>query len=64
MTKIVSGGKSPLENVKTAPKAENSATKAKQLSERLRFRLRESMAQRGGADAFVHWLRSDGKKGA
>jgi len=53
-----------LENVKTAPKAENSATKAKQLSERLRFRLRESMAQRGGADAFVHWLRSDGKKGA
>jgi hypothetical protein len=53
-----------LENVKRAPKAEDSAAKAKKLAEQLRFRLKEAMAQRGGSAAFVHWLRSDGKKRA
>jgi hypothetical protein len=48
-----------LENVKTTPKAGDSAAKAKQLAEKLRFRLKEAMAQRGGSEAFVHWLRSD-----
>jgi hypothetical protein len=64
LTKIEGGGKSSLENVKTAAKAGDSAAKAKQLAERLRFRLKEAMAQRGGSDAFVHWLRSDGKRSA
>ena len=55
------GGKNSLENVKRAPKAEDSAAKAKQLAEKLRFRLKEAMVQRGGSEEFVHWLRSDGK---
>jgi len=58
---------SQLENTKVmagqAPK-EDSAAKAKRLAEQLRFRLRESMAQRGGSEAFLHWLRSDAGKRA
>ena len=53
-----------MDSVKRAPRAEDSAAKAKQLAEKLRFRLKEAMAQRGGSDAFVHWLRSDGKRSA
>ena len=53
-----------MEKVKAAPKTGDSTEKAKQLAERLRFRLKEAMAQRGGSDAFVHWLRSDGKRSA
>jgi hypothetical protein len=65
LTKIASRGKSSLENVKIAPKAGDSAAKARELAEKLRFRLKEAMAQRGGSDAFVHWLRSDhGKRSA
>jgi hypothetical protein len=58
----------PLENMKVtaeqAPKREDSAARAKRLAEQLRFRLRESMAQRGGSEAFLHWLRSDSGKRA
>lgn len=61
MTILWSGGKNSLENVKRAPKEEDSAAKAKQLAEKLRFRLKEAMAQRGESEAFVDWLRSDGK---
>jgi hypothetical protein len=50
-----------LENVKSAPQEQDSSAKAKQLAEKLKFRLKEAMAQRGGSEAFVHWLRSDGK---
>jgi hypothetical protein len=53
-----------LENDKRAPKEDDSAAKAKQLAEKLRFRLKESMAQRGGSEAFVHWLRSEIGKSA
>jgi hypothetical protein len=53
-----------LEKVKSAPKTGDSAEKAKQLAERLRFRLKEATAQREGSEAFLHWLRSDGKRGA
>jgi len=53
-----------LDNDKKAPKEADSAAKAKQLAEKLRFRLKESMAQRGGSEDFLHWLRSDGKKSA
>jgi hypothetical protein len=47
---------------KTKPIDENSAAKAKRLAEKLRFRLKEASAQRGGSEAFLHWLRSDSKK--
>jgi hypothetical protein len=51
-----------LENNKTKPNEENPAAKAKRLAENLRFRLKEASAQRGGSEAFLHWLRSDDKK--
>jgi hypothetical protein len=53
-----------LESSKSAPRADSSAAKAKQLAERLRFRMKEAMAQRGGSEAFVRWLKSDGKRSA
>jgi hypothetical protein len=53
-----------LENLKTAPKEEDSAAKAKRLTEQLRFRLKEAMAQRGGSEAFLHYLRSDDERQA
>jgi hypothetical protein len=49
---------------KQAPREEDSAARAKWLAEQLRFRLKEALAQRGGSEAFVHWLRSEGKKSA
>jgi hypothetical protein len=57
-------GRSPLENTKKAPKQEDSAARAKRLAEQLRFRMREAMAQRGGSEAFLHWLRSEAEKSA
>ena len=50
-----------MENGKKAEKEQNSAVKAKQLAEQMRFRVREAMAQRGGSEAFLHWLRSEAK---
>ena len=43
---------------KDSPKANDSAARTKRLAEQLRFRMREAMAQRGGSEAFLHWLRS------
>ena len=41
----------------------DSAARVQRLAEEMRFRLKEAMAQHGGSDAFLHWLRSDsGKK--
>jgi hypothetical protein len=52
-----------LVNEKKAAKEEDSAAKVQRLAEEMRFRLKESMAQRGGSEAFLHWLRTDdGKK--
>jgi hypothetical protein len=50
--------------MKNASKDEDSAAKAKRLAEQLRFRMKEAMAQRGGSEAFLHFLRSDGGKSA
>ena len=47
-----------------APKQIKPAARAKRSAEQLRFRLKESMAQRGGSEAFLHWLRTDGVKHA
>jgi hypothetical protein len=57
-------GEKKLENHKIASKEEDSAVKAKRLAEKLRFRMKEAMAQRGGSEAFLYWLRSDGEKNA
>jgi hypothetical protein len=45
-----------------APKQDNSAVKTKRLTQQSRFWLKEAMAQRGGSEAFLCWLRSDGIK--
>jgi hypothetical protein len=47
-----------------AAKQENSAVKAKRLAQQSRFWLKEAMAQRGGSEAFLHWLSSDAAKHA
>lgn len=48
---------------KKLTKEEDSAAKVQRLAEQMRFRLKEAMVQRGGAEAFVHWLQTDaGKK--
>ena len=49
---------------KQALREEDSAARAKWLTEQLRFRLKEALAQRGGSEAFVHWLHSEGEKSA
>jgi hypothetical protein len=51
-----------MEELKIAAKEEDSAAKARKLTEKLRFRLRESMAQRGNSEAFLQWLRSSDEK--
>jgi hypothetical protein len=51
-----------LEDRKLGPKEEDSTAKARKLAEQLRFRLKEAMAQHGGSEAFLHWLRSEGHK--
>jgi len=43
---------------------QDSAARVQRLAEEMRFRLKEAMAQHGGSDAFLHWLRSDGGKKA
>jgi hypothetical protein len=63
LSKMHCGGNSPLENSKAKPINESPADTAKRLAEKLRFRLKEASAQRGGSEAFLHWLRSDAKKG-
>ena len=48
---------------KCAEKEENSAVKMQRLAEEKRFQIKEAMAQRGGSEAFLRWLRTgDGKK--
>lgn len=47
-----------------APRQAKPAARAKRSAEQLRFRLREAMAQRGGSEAFLHWLSTDGGKHA
>jgi hypothetical protein len=49
---------------KTTLQEAESAAKLKKLAEEMRFRIKESMAQRNGSEAFLHWLRSDGAKKA
>jgi len=47
---------------KRIPAEDESTARAKWLAEQLRFRLMESMAQRGGSEAFLQFMRSDDGK--
>lgn len=49
---------------KQAPEQDDSAARAKRLAEKLRFRLKEAMAQHGGSEAFLLWLRSEDEETA
>lgn len=51
-----------METHKNVSQQEDSAVKAKRLAEKIRFRMKEAMAQRGGNDAFLQWLQTDAKK--
>jgi len=53
-----------LENGKKQAQQEDSTAKMHRLAEEMRFRLKEAMAQRGGSEAFLTWLRSDDGKRA
>jgi hypothetical protein len=46
------------------PHQPKPVARAKRSADQLRFRLKEAMAQRGGSEAFLHWLRTDGGKRA
>ena len=55
--------KRAIEEENAAVEQENTAARMQKMAEEMRFRLKEAMAQRGGSEAFLHWLRSDaGKK--
>jgi len=51
-------------NNKNAAQEEDSAKKMQRLADEMRFRIREAMAQRGGSEAFLTWIRSDAGKQA
>jgi len=53
-----------MEIKKNAANEEDSAKRMQRLAEEMRFRIRESMAQRGGSEAFLNWLRTDAGKQA
>ena len=56
--------KRAIQEENAAVEQENSAVHMQKMAEEMRFRLKEAMAQRGGSEAFLHWLRSDGRKKA
>ncbi len=53
-----------MKNEKRIPTEDESTARAKWLAEQLRFRMMESMAQRGGTEAFLQFMRSDEGKPA
>lgn len=61
---LESGGNNTLVKEKKAAEQEDSAAKLQKLAEEKRFRMKEAMAQRGGSEAFLRWLRSDAAKKA
>jgi hypothetical protein len=56
--------KSAVQQEDVAVEEENSAAHMQKMAEEMRFRLKEAMAQRGGSEAFLRWLRSDEAKKA
>jgi hypothetical protein len=53
-----------MEEQKIAANEEDPAPKAKILAEKLRSRLRETIAHGGGSGAFLQWLRSTDENSA
>jgi hypothetical protein len=52
-----------VETQKKMARQDDSAAQVQRLAEQMRFRIKEAMAQRGGSEAFLRWLRTDdGKK--
>ena len=51
-----------MEDHQRVPKEEDSSAKAKMLSEQVCLRLKEAMAQPGGAEAILYWLRAESEK--
>jgi hypothetical protein len=52
-----------VETQKKMAREADSAVQVQRLAEQMRFRIKEAMAQRGGSEAFLNWLRTDdGKK--
>jgi hypothetical protein len=56
--------KSPLEGEDTAPDQEDPSDRAFRLTERLRGLLKEELAEYGGGEAFLRWIRSEGEDAA
>ena len=53
-----------MENTKTVQKDSDAAAKTRKLAEQMKFRVKEALAQRGGSEAFLHWLRTGSEKSA
>ena len=49
---------------KIAPDQEEPGAKAERLTERLRGLLKEELAEYGGGDAFLRWVRSEDEEDA
>jgi hypothetical protein len=54
----------PVVNDKKSTVEEDSSARMQRLAEEMRFRIKESMVQRGGSEAFLSWLRTDDAKKA
>jgi hypothetical protein len=44
------------------PEEEDSAARAARLAEKLRGHLKEELAEYGGGEAFLSWIRADGEE--
>jgi hypothetical protein len=53
-----------VQNEKKGSMETDSTAQVQKLAEQMRFRLKEAMAQRGGSEAFLNWLRTDDAKKA
>jgi hypothetical protein len=51
-----------LEEKESVQIEKDSAAIAKRKADQLRFRMKEAMAQRGGSEAFLSWLRTGAMK--
>jgi hypothetical protein len=56
--------KNPLDTVQTVPEQENPSDRAFRLTERLRGLLKEELAEYGGGEAFLRWIRPENEDAA
>jgi hypothetical protein len=57
-------GKDPVEDVPMDPDLEGAAARAARLTQKLRGLLKEELAEYGGGEAFLRWVRSEGEDAA